>query len=139
MATDAAWIAYLDADAAVVDFSQDALAAVVAAHASEEVHILVSRGELIGPGTSSTFNSGFALVRQHPWAHDFVQLWLSQLSRSEANDQEVLEQLFRHDALSCHQHTAILPIGLVYGEIGNPISGPPMQQHVAGLPLRHLD
>ena len=32
---------------------------------------------------------------------------------------------------------AILPMGLVYSEIGNPVSGPPDQQHVvhlAGIP-----
>ncbi|CAE7564624.1 Klc [Symbiodinium sp. CCMP2592] len=137
VAPGASWIAYLDADAVVVDFSKDALADVVRAHSTKETHLMVSRGELIGPGTSSMFNSGFLLVRQHPWAHDFVQLWLSQLSSSKANDQEVLEQLYRQDALSCRRHVAILPMGLVYSEIGNPISGPPDQQHVvhlAGIP-----
>eukprot|EP00439_Symbiodinium_sp_Y106_P040411 s901_g4.t4 len=137
VAPGASWIAYLDADAVVVDFSKDALADVVRAHSRKETHLMVSRGELIGPGTSSMFNSGFLLVRQHPWAYDFVQLWLSQLSSSKANDQEVLEQLYRQDALGCRRHVAILPMGLVYSEIGNPISGPPDQQHVvhlAGIP-----
>ncbi|CAE7745138.1 unnamed protein product [Symbiodinium sp. CCMP2456] len=133
----ASWIAYLDADAVLVDFSKDALADVVRAHATKETRLMVSRGELIGPGTSSMFNSGFLLVRQHPWAYDFVQLWLSRLSSSNANDQEVLEQLYRQDALGCRRHVAILPMGLVYSEIGNPISAPPDQQHVvhlAGIP-----
>ena len=94
----ASWIAYLDADAILVDFSKDALADVVRAHSTKETRLMVSRGELIGPGTSSMFNSGFLLVRQHPWAYDFVQLWLSQLSSSNANDQEVLEQLYRQGA-----------------------------------------
>ena len=137
MASEATWVAYLDADAAVVDFSKDALSAVISAHASKETRLMVSRGELIGPGRSSLFNSGFALVRQHQWADDFVQLWLSQLSGSLANDQEVLEQLYRQDALNCQRHIVILPMGLVYSEIGNPISGPPDQQHVvhlAGVP-----
>ena len=100
VASEATWVAYLDADAAVVDFSKDALSAVVEAHASEETHLLVSRGELIGPGTSSMFNSGFLLVRQHPWAHDFVELWLSKLSSSSQNDQEVLEKLYRQGTLN---------------------------------------
>ncbi|CAE8736109.1 unnamed protein product [Polarella glacialis] len=73
------WIAYMDADACLVDFSAgDALVSALRQYAGEEVHLLMSRGELIGPGSSSLFNSGFALLRNHPWTVKLVRLWWSE-------------------------------------------------------------
>ncbi|CAE8634926.1 unnamed protein product [Polarella glacialis] len=97
------WIAYMDADACLVDFSAgDALVSALRQYAGEEVHLLMSRG----PGSSSLFNSGFALLRNHPWTVKLVRLWWS--VRIDKDNR-----------------------------IGDPIAGPPQEQHVihlAGVP-----
>lgn len=135
----AEWVAWLDADAAMVDFgSEDSLLSCIRQYASKETRIVISRGELIGPGASSLFNSGFMLLRRHSWTLKFVRRWWSELETGSENDQEVLERFYRRDELGARSRIALLPQGLFYSEIGDPVAGPPRVQHLvhlAGIPV----
>ncbi|CAJ1435992.1 unnamed protein product, partial [Effrenium voratum] len=131
------WIFHLDCDAALVDFSKDALAAVLARHGSAE--LLLSRDESGFAGGSRLSNMGTGLWRRSAWTEEFLEAWWQELEGNPSrNEQEVLEHFITSNTHGCLDgRLVLLPAGLLNSESSNPVAAPAARQpvvHLAGLP-----
>eukprot|EP00435_Cladocopium_sp_Y103_P013058 s1299_g3.t1 len=140
------WIFHLDCDAALVDFSQDALLRTIDEHRhrAEETEVFLSRDESGFAGTSRLSNMGTGLWRQSSWTLQLLESWWQAelepgaLDKdSNRNEQEVLEHFLTTNQHGCLKRLVLLPAGRLNSESSNPIAAPPWRQHVvhlAGMP-----
>ena len=72
--------------------------------------IIISRD--VGPSDKLSANSGFVLVRNTPWARDFVMQWWSRCDRTKLDDQSALALL--HSELSILQKAEVISEKIMY-------------------------
>lgn len=137
---------YMDVDVAMADFSKDSFAPLMQAH--REAEILLSREPAVKAsraaengandwsGGRQDFNNGVLLVRNSDWSRGFLAEWArTLLVRRQANDQEVMQELYDADVMGARTKVMVLAPGEVNSEMSSPVGEAGQRVvHLGGIP-----
>jgi len=135
LAAGASWLLWLDADAAVVDFTTDSLKRVVESHAQQTTEVMITLDPVGTSNASKLFNSGTMLFRVSRWSQTFLESWWEDGRLQAGNtDQEVFERMFYDNYLGLRDVTVVLPPETLNSKSELPVGdGAGLQQPVVHL------
>ena len=121
------WIAWVDADLAIIDFNFN-ITSLISNYSDAEV--IMSRDKATAPFVA---NSGFIIVKVSHWSLNFLELWWDTYSRETCCDQNALTWLYQRN-LPNNVSTYLV---LLDADAIN-TNFPARENHHVGCPVLHL-